>query len=366
MSPPLHAIRNRIEGEKRISRAEALKLATESDFLLLTKLANESAERKNGKRGAFLIDRNINYTNICTARCSFCAFYRPANHREGYTLTHEEIDQKIRETLDAGGTRILMQGGFHPDHTLSTYEDLVSHIRRAHPSIHIHAFSPAEIHYVSAKEKIPYGETIGRLKDAGLGSIPGGGAEILVDRVRNRLMTGKCSASEWLAASRAAHENGVRTTATMMIGHVETWEERIEHLCKIRSLQDETGGFLSFIPWTYQPENTPLHPRAKKNSDVRLASPYEYLRLLAIARLTLDNFDHIQVSLLTQGSKVAQMGLHMGGDDLGSFLIEENVVRSAGCAQEAGLGREQMKKIIAGAGRIPYERDTFYREQRVS
>lgn len=361
MTNHLHAIRSRIEEEKRISFAEALTLATEGDFLLLVKLANLGAARKNGRKAAFLIDRNINYTNICTARCSFCAFYRPTHHREGYTLSTEEIDQKIRETIDAGGTRILLQGGFHPNHTLKTYEGLVSHIHRTHP-IHIHAFSPAEIHYVCSKEKIPYGEAIMRLKEAGLGSIPGGGAEILADRVRKRLMTGKCSASEWLSVSRAAHENGLRSTATMMLGHVETWAERIEHLDKLRSLQDETGGFLSFIPWTFQPENTPLHPRAKKNNDVHLASPYEYLRLLAVARLYLDNFDHIQVSLLTQGVKVAQMGLHMGADDLGSFLIEENVVRSAGCAQEVGLGREAMRKIIAGAERIPYERDTFYRE----
>ena len=348
----------------RITPQEALDLAKNADFLTLGRLAREMAWKKNGKKAAYLIDRNINYTNVCTARCNFCAFYRPTpKHRESYNLTDAEIDAKIEEALAMGSRRILMQGGLHPDHTIDDYVRLVSHIKKTHPSIHIHAFSPPEIHHVSVKAGISYTDTLSRLKEAGLGSMPGGGAEILVDSVRDRIMTGKCNSRAWLDVMEALHKIDLRSSATMMMGHIESWEDRIDHLDKLRSLQDKTGGFISFVPWTFQPEHTPMHPSIKRNTHVKLATPYEYLRLLALSRIYLDNFDHIQVSLLTQGTKVAQIGLHFGADDLGSLLIEENVVRSAGCDQEMGLKKEKMIRIIREAGLEAYERDTFYRTQ---
>jgi len=354
-------IYKKIKNKERLNTADALLLANQADILTLGELAQTKSQSLNGKKAAFLLDRNINYTNICTARCSFCAFYRPANHKEGYVLSWKELDEKIDETLRLGGTRILMQGGFHPDHNTGFYAEMVRHIKSKHP-IHVHAFSPAEIHYAAKKDNLSYHQVVTQLKEAGLGSIPGGGAEILVDRIRNRIAVGKCSADQWLGAAKAAHECGIPSTATMMLGHIETWEERFEHLEKIRTLQDQTHGFISFIPWTFQPENTPLHPKIKKNKDVKLAGAYEYLRFLAIARLFLDNFQHIQVSLLTQGIKVAQLGLHFGADDLGSALIEENVVRLAGCDQEVGTEKSKMAAIIREAGFEPFERDTFYNQ----
>lgn len=346
----------------RMTKEEFLHLAKTAPIHEIARQANEMARKKNGNRVAYLIDRNINYTNVCTARCSFCAFYRPANHKEGYDLSFEEIDKKIEETFSLGGTRILMQGGLHPDHTIETYVNLVAHIKKTFPALHIHAFSPPEIHHVSTKAGISYKETLLRLKEAGLASMPGGGAEILVDKVRDKIAVGKCNVQEWLDVMKASHQVGIKTTATMMMGHIENWEDRVEHLEKFRNLQDETGGFLSFIPWTFQPENTPLHPKIKRNSDVHLAGSYEYLRMLALSRLFLDNFDHIQVSLLTQGTKVGQLGLLFGADDVGSLLIEENVVRLAGKPQEDGLSKEKMTTLIREAGLEPFERDTFYNE----
>ncbi|EKD42531.1 MAG: radical SAM protein [uncultured bacterium] len=254
-----------------------------------------------------------------------------------------------------------MQGGLHPDHTLDTYIELVNHIKQNHP-IHIHAFSPPEIHHVATKAQLSYKDTLLKLKEAGLASMPGGGAEILVDEIRDPIAVGKCSVDEWLEIMRQSHLVGIKSTATMMLGHIESWEDRLLHLQKIRDLQDETKGFISFIPWTFQPENTPLHPNIKRNKNVHLASAFEYLRFLAISRLFLDNFDHIQVSLLTQGAKVAQIGLYYGSDDLGSLLIEENVVRLAGRNQEAHLEREKMVSLISEAGLTPFERDTYYHE----
>ncbi len=343
----------------RLNELQALSLAKHATLHELASAASELAIRKNGKKIAYLVDRNINYTNVCVARCSFCAFYRPEKHKEGYDLSFAEIDQKISETLEMGGTRILMQGGLHPDHTIEYYEDMVRHIRDTH-AIHVHAFSPPEIHHVAIKAGLSYAQVFERLKAAGLGSMPGGGAEILVEKVRAPIAVGKCNVEEWLDIMKASHTAGIQTTATMMMGHTETWEDRIEHLRRLRDVQDQTKGFLSFIPWTFQPDNTALHPRIKKNRNVKLAGAYEYLRFLALARIYLDNFDHIQVSLLTQGAKVAQIGLHFGADDLGSLLIEENVVRLAGCPQETDLKRQTMQKIIEEAGFTAYERDTFY------
>jgi len=263
---------------KRINSTEALSLAADGDILTLGRLAQEIAHQKNNNRVAYLIDRNINYTNVCQARCNFCAFYRPTSHHpESYDLSFPEIDQKIRETLEQGGTRILMQGGLHPDHTIDYYEKLISHIKNTHP-IHIHAFSPPEIHHVATKAGISYTDALQRLKKAGLKTIPGGGAEILVDRIRDQMILGKCHTQEWLDVMEEAHQLEIRSTATMMMGHIESWEDRIEHISQLRSLQDKTGGFLSFIPWTFQPDNTAMNPKAKRNKNVKLASTYEYLR----------------------------------------------------------------------------------------
>lgn len=356
----MKALYQKIENGERINISEALLLVHQGDFHELAHLAREKSLHKNGKKVAFLIDRNINYTNICMARCSFCAFYRPPKHKEGYDLSFAVLNQKIEETLKLGGTRILMQGGLSPEHNLDYYIALVSHIKNKFPTIHIHAFSPPEIHHVSQKSGVSYEKALTSLKQAGLGSMPGGGAEILVDQVRDQIVVGKCNSSQWLEIMETSHRVGIQSTATMMMGHVESWEDRIKHLDLLRVLQDKTHGFLSFIPWTFQPENTALHPRIKRNHQVNLANAFEYLKMLALSRIYLDNFDHLQVSLLTQGIKVAQIGLHFGADDFGSFLIEENVVRLAGKPQEIGLEKEAMAQIILESGYIPFERDTFY------
>lgn len=347
----------------RLAPEQALHLATHGDFLKLAQLANTRSKALNGTRVAFLIDRNINYTNICKAVCRFCAFYRKPGNKDAYVLSRSELDQKIKEAIASGATQILLQGGIHPDWKIDEYEKLIGHIQQNH-DIMIHAFSPSEIHYFSKLSGLSYEGALTRLKKVGLNSIPGGGAEILVDRVRDRISIDKCSTNEWLGVMEAAHNVGLKTTSTMMLGHVETWAERIEHLARLRDLQDKTGGFVSFIPWTFQPENTALHPKLKKNTDVRLATAHEYLRLIAIARLFLDNFQHIQTSNLTLGVKVGQTALHFGADDMGSIMLEENVVSSAGCDGATKLDSEILVGAILETGHEPYQRDTFYNEVR--
>lgn len=351
----------KVTDRERLSQSEALTLVLDGDFLTLAQLANDRAKELNGQRVAYLIDRNINYTNICAAICRFCAFYRPQGHREAWELTYEQIDEKIRETLSQGGTQILMQGGIHPDYKIDYYVNLISHIKKNH-KIHIHAFSPPEIHYFAKLSGLSNEDAIARLKDAGLGSIPGGGAEILVDRVRERIAIGKCTSQEWLDVMSAAHRVGLKTTATMMFGHADRWPDRIEHLGRLRDVQDQTQGFISFIPWTFQPENTALNPKLKKNTDIQLATSHEYLRLVAVARLFLDNLPHIQASSLTQGVKISQMALNFGADDLGSIMLEENVVSSAGCDGASVLNPEALVQAIVESGHKPYQRDTFYNE----
>lgn len=354
-------IYKKCEAGARLSPGEALFLAANGDFLKLGQLADARAKAINGQRVAYLIDRNINYSNICNAICRFCAFYRPKGHAEAWELSLDELGKKIQETLKQGGTQILLQGGVHPDYKIDYYVRLIGHIKEKF-TIHIHAFSPPEIDYIAKNSGLNNTETIRELKNAGLTSIPGGGAEILVDKVRERIAIGKCTAAEWLAVMEAAHGLGVHTTSTMMFGHAERWPDRIEHLHKLRDLQDKTGGFLSFIPWTFQPQNTALNPKLKKNSDVILASSHEYLRLIAIARLFLDNIDHIQVSNLTQGVKVGQIALNFGADDMGSVMLEENVVSSAGCDGATKLEPTVLIKAIVESGHKPYQRDTFYNE----
>ncbi len=301
----------------------------------------------------YIIDRNINYTNICTEYCTFCAFYRPIKHPEAYVLSKEVIFEKIRETLELGGTGILMQGGLHPELGIEYYEDLLRSIKQRF-RIHLHCFSSPEILNIAEISGISLEETITRLRDAGLDSIPGGGAEILDDEVRHRISRLKCSTAEWLEVHRVAHRLGLRTTATMMFGCGETHRHRVNHLRRIRELQEETGGFTAFIPWTFQPSNTSLGRQIPEE-----ASAVDYLKTLAIARLYLDNIPNVQASWVTQGLKVCQLGLRFGANDVGSVMLEENVVAAAGAYNRAS--EEDLRRIIREAGFTPRRRDTLYR-----
>lgn len=297
------------------------------------------------------IDRNINYSNICTAVCDFCAFYRTPKSPDGYLLSRDVLFDKIDETLRLGGNQILLQGGLHPNLPLAWYEELLQEIRRRFPQVHVHGFSPPEIHHFTKISRLPLLTVLARLRDAGLGSIPGGGAEILVDRVRRAITRGKALTDDWLQVMRAWHELGGRSSATMMFGHVETLAERIEHLERLRRLQDETGGFTAFIGWTMQPDHTALAHRPH-------ASPADYLQTQAVARLYLDNFANIQSSWVTQGLKVGQLALLFGANDLGSLMIEENVVAQAGTVHFLTL--EQIRAAITELGFVPRQRNVFY------
>ena len=297
----------------------------------------------------YVVDRNINYSNVCACGCRFCAFFRPPGHPEGYVLSRADLAQKIEETLSLGGTQILMQGGHHPDLPLSFYEDMLRFIKERYP-IHIHAFSPPEIVYFARLEGLDAAAVIARLRAAGLDSIPGGGAEILVDEVRRRVSPNKCSAGEWLGVMEEAHRQGLRTTATMMFGHEEEPRHRLDHLFALRELQDRTGGFTAFIPWAFQPRNTAI-PRLPETA-------VSYLRLLALSRLVLDNFDNIQASWVTMGPKVAQTALLFGANDFGSTMIEENVVAAAGV--HFRLSADEIRRIIRSAGFEPRQRTMAY------
>ncbi len=297
------------------------------------------------------IDRNINYTNICTAVCDFCAFYRGPKHPEGYVLDRDVILTKIEETVALGGDQILMQGGLHPTLTLEWYEELLRDIKAHFPGVNIHGFSPPEIHHFTKVSKRPLREVLERLAQAGLGSLPGGGGEILVDRVRGAMTRGKVMTDDWLEVHRQWHLLGGRSTATMMYGHIETLPERIEHLDRLRQLQDETGGFTAFICWSFQPENTEM-------ADIPATGPFEYLKTQAVARLYLDNFPNIQSSWVTQGREIGQLALLFGANDMGSLMIEENVVSAAGTVHHLTL--DQMKSAISELGWIPRRRNVFY------
>ena len=297
----------------------------------------------------YVVDRNINYTNVCISGCRFCAFYQTIDSPGGYVLSFEELGHKIRETIELGGTQILLQGGLHPNLSLSYYENLLRWIKD-HFDIHVHGFSPPEILHIARISGLSLIDVISRLTASGLGSIPGGGAEVLSERVRQLISPKKGTAAEWLKVMETAHGLGLKTTATMMFGHIETVEERIAHLLAIRDLQDRTGGFTAFIPWTFQPGNTELHLTEAKG--------VEYLRMLALSRLVLDNIPNIQASWVTQGPKVAQVALYFGANDLGSTMIEENVVAAAGVCHRLSL--LEMRQLIETAGFEPCQRDTFY------
>jgi cyclic dehypoxanthinyl futalosine synthase len=336
----------------RVSGDEARILYLEASTAVLGRLADGIRTRKHGDGVVtYIIDRNVNYTNVCVAKCNFCAFYRPVGSPEGYVLGFEELFQKIDETVAVGGVQLLLQGGHNPDLPLTWYEDLFRAVKERYPTFKLHALSPPEIIHLSRLSQLPVPMVIGRLIAAGLDSIPGGGAEILVDRVRKLLHCyGKATADEWLDVMRHAHRAGLRTTATMMYGTVETLEERLEHLLRLRDVQDETGGFTAFITWSYQPQHTELGGTE--------ATGIEYLRTLAISRIVLDNFDNLQASWVTQGGKVGQLSLAYGANDMGSVMIEENVVRAAGasyCMDELEIVRN-----IEDAGFVPKRRDMHY------
>jgi cyclic dehypoxanthinyl futalosine synthase len=338
---------------RRISAGDAHTLLLDGDLLDLGMAAHEVRNRFNDPEVAtYNVDRNINYTNICVYKCRFCAFYRAPGDPEGYLLPFEEIGRKVEETLALNGTGILMQGGVHPDLPLSFYEDLLRYLRSNYPACHLHAFSPPEVKFIARKERMSFFDVIARLKAAGLMSIPGGGAEILSDATRKEVLAyPKCSAEEWIDVMRQAHRNGLRTSATMMYGMGEPLTARVEHFQRVRDLQDETGGFTAFISWTFQHDHTDM-------PDVPETYAEEYLRTLAVSRLFLDNVVHFQTSWVTQGKKIGQAALAFGADDMGSIMIEENVVASAGTSYR--MSQDEMEHLISSAGYIPKQRTNLY------
>lgn len=333
------------QGE-RLTDGQFLLLADKADLHQLGFLADSIRRKLHPEKiVTYVIDRNINYTDVCISACKFCAFFKAPEESGGYVLSQEELGQKIDETLALGGTQILLQGGLHPDLPFSFYEDMLRFMKGK--GIHVHGFSPPEVCHFSEISGLSVKEVIARLIAAGLGSIPGGGAEILNDRVRQATAPRKCGADRWLEVMEEAHNQGLRTTATMMFGHIETMEERLEHLRRLRELQDRTGGFTAFIPWPFQPDNTVL-------DDIEKTSGYEYLRMLALSRIYLDNFRSVQASWVTQGPKIAQLSLYYGANDFGSTMIEENVVAAAGISFR--LSEQEIRRLVSDAGFSPRQR----------
>ncbi|WP_372715438.1 cyclic dehypoxanthinyl futalosine synthase [Novipirellula sp.] len=340
-----------IEGQ-RLTSAEGLRLLESHDLAALGAAAEAVSRRMHPEPyRTYNIDRNINYTNVCTAVCDFCAFYRGPKSDEGYVLPRAELLAKIEETVALGGNQILLQGGLHPKYKLEWYEEMLGDIKRAYPDVNIHGFSPPELHHFTKVNNLSIEEVLKRLKAAGLGSIPGGGAEILVDRVRNEITRGKVMTDDWLNVMRVWHKLGGVSSSTMMFGHVETLEERIEHLHRVRELQDETSGFTAFICWTFQPDNTELSHIPPKGS-------FEYLKTLAVSRLFLDNVPNIQSSWVTQGLKVGQLALLFGANDMGSLMLEENVVAEAGTVHFLTL--DQIRASIEELGFEARQRSVNY------
>ena len=336
----------------RLNATNALRLLESNRLAAIGRAAHFVTSRLHPEPyRTYNVDRNVNYTNICTAVCDFCAFYRPPKHTEGYVLDRDVLLAKIEETVALGGDQILMQGGLHPTLPLTWYEELLQDIKSHFPQVNIHGFSPPEIHHFCKVSKRPLREVLERLAHAGLGSLPGGGGEILVDRVREGMTRGKVLTDDWLEVHRQWHALGGKSTATMMFGHIETLAERIEHLDRLRKLQDETGGFTAFICWSFQPEHTAM-------SDIPPAGPFAYLQTQAIARLYLDNFPNIQSSWVTQGREIGQLALLFGANDMGSLMIEENVVSAAGTVHHLTL--EQMRSAISELGWTPRRRNVFY------
>jgi cyclic dehypoxanthinyl futalosine synthase len=344
-------LRRAVEGD-RIGFDEGVELFRSGSLLELGHAADAVCRRLHPEPfRTYNIDRNINYTNVCAAVCDFCAFYRKVGATDAYVLDRNVLLEKIRETVELGGDQILMQGGLHPDLELEWYEDLLRDIKAHFPRVNVHGFSAPEIHFLTKVAKKPLREVLERLRAAGLGSLPGGGAEILVDRVRKAITRGKVMTDNWLDIHRVWHRLGGRSTATMMFGHVETIEERVEHFERVRQLQDETGGFTAFISWTFQPDHTDM-------ADVPPAGAFEYLKTQAMSRIYLDNVPNIQSSWVTQGPKIGQVALHFGANDMGSLMIEENVVSSAGTVYHLSL--EEIRRAIRECGYIPRQRNVFY------
>jgi len=354
------ALEKALDGE-RIADEDAETLLRSRDLVAVGRVANELRSRKvDPDRVTFIVDRNLNYTNVCVTDCDFCAFYRsPGDTREAYLLPKPVIFKKIEETLAIGGTGVLMQGGHHPDLGIDYYEDLFRSIKSRY-KIHLHALSPPEVQHIARRSRLTVWETLSRLRDAGLDSLPGGGGEILVDRVRHIIAPKKTKSNEWLEVMRHAHRLGMSTTATMMYGHVETLEERVEHMRRIRELQDETHGFRAFISWTFQRDGNRLSEHVR---DEDMPTSFDYLLTQAVSRIYLDNVDHIQSSWVTQGMKVGQVALEFGADDMGSVMMEENVVSAAGTTHRTST--DELVHLIRALGKTPVQRDTLYRDVRV-
>jgi cyclic dehypoxanthinyl futalosine synthase len=352
LSSTVAAILHRAVDGRRLNPEEGALLFGAGSLLELGSAADSICRRLHPEPfRTYNIDRNINYTNVCAAVCDFCAFYRKVDDSEAYVLDRDVLLEKIRETVEQGGDQILMQGGLHPHLKLEWYEELLRDIKNHFPQVNVHGFSAPEIFHFTKVSRRPLREVLERLRSAGLGSLPGGGAEILVDRVRKEITRGKVLTENWLDVHRVWHGLGGRSTATMMFGHIETIEERVEHFEQVRRLQDETGGFTAFISWTFQPEHTDM-------ADIPPAGAFDYLKTQAISRIYLDNVPNIQSSWVTQGPKIGQVALYFGANDMGSLMIEENVVSSAGTVYHLSL--EEIKRAIREAGYIPRQRNVFY------
>jgi cyclic dehypoxanthinyl futalosine synthase len=345
-------IQDKVLAGERIMPEEALALYRQTTLPELGALADAVRQRKHPERiVTYIIDRNINYTNVCDVYCTFCAFMREERDADSYVLTPEQVGEKIQELVAIGGVQVLMQGGHHPKLGIEYYTNLLRYIRGNFPQVNIHGFSPPEFNHFAGVFKMPVEEVIRQFKDAGLGSIPGGGGEILVDRVRKRIAPRKCMSDEWLRVMEIAHGMGLNSSATMMFGHVETIEDRVEHLARLRDLQDRTHGFTAFICWTFQNEHTRLR--------VPSAGAHEYLRMQALARIFLDNFDNVQSSWVTQGPQIGQVALKFGANDFGSVMMEENVVSQAGATFR--INEETMKRVITELGYEPRRRNNWYK-----
>ena len=360
-SPPVAEILERVLDGERLDDDGALALLESRHLVAVGRVANEVRNRKHDpSRITFIVDRNLNYTNVCVTDCDFCAFYRrPGDTREGYLLPKPVIFKKIEETLAIGGTGLLMQGGHHPDLGIDYYVDLFTSIKARYP-IHLHALSPPEVQHIARRSKLTIPDTLARLRDAGLDSLPGGGGEILVDRVRTIIAPKKTTSDEWLGVMREAHRLGMSTTATMMYGHVETLSERVEHMRRVRELQDQTGGFRAFISWTFQDDGNRLGALVPRET---MPTSFDYLLTQAVSRIYLDNVPHIQSSWVTQGMKIGQVALGFGADDMGSVMMEENVVSAAGTTHRTSI--DELVHLIRSLGKTPVQRDTLYREVRV-
>lgn len=351
-SSPISSLLDKAVAGERLTPDEGLAILQSHDLTAIGAAADAVSRRLHPEPfRTYNIDRNINYTNACTAVCDFCAFYRPPEHPEVYVLPMDTLLKKIEETVELGGDQILLQGGLHPKLPMEWYEDMLRSIKERFPQVNVHGFSPPEIHHFTKIAKQPLKTVLERLKAAGLGSLPGGGGEILVDRVRKEITRGKVLTDDWLNVMRVWHELGGKSTATMMFGHVETLEERIEHFERVRQVQDETGGFTAFISWTFQPDNTDM-------DHIPPAGAFEYLKTQAVSRLYLDNIPNIQSSWVTQGEKVGQLALAFGANDMGSLMIEENVVSQAGTVHHLSI--EAIRRCIRNAGYTPRQRNVFY------